>query len=354
MDPGATEARLDLAETYRLDGRPDDALSILEDARRADPTRFDVPQRIGHLRFGTEPVPSKRAPLADPTLVLRAYNEAADLAPGRFETPVAYARVHRRQGRLKDASDALAKARDVAQARGQGLPGELLLESFRLAEAQGAHPRDALGILTLALTAGPGGASEVLREADACLDAAEEKDASEANVRKDADGAALRYAGLIVAGRVDPAAVRATAARAAEAGKHRRALALYRALLTDPFVAADPDIALAARESATHVDREAADLLAVRARVLLGFEALGKGDAPGAERHFRAALARDDGDAAIHYGLARALARQGRKDEAGVALRRALDLEPGVAARLVDDPDLDGVTPAPKKPAPKK
>ncbi len=60
------------------------------------------------------------------------------------------------------------------------------------------------------------------------------------------------------------------------------------------------------------------------ARVNLGYAHLGLGDAAKAEQAFRAALALRESQANAHYGLALALAAQGRRDAARAAMRRFL------------------------------
>ena len=60
------------------------------------------------------------------------------------------------------------------------------------------------------------------------------------------------------------------------------------------------------------------------ARVNLGYAQLGLGQARAAEQAFRAALALRESQANAHYGLALALAKQRRWDEARSAMRRFL------------------------------
>lgn len=324
-DPGATEARLDVAETYRREGRRGDAMATLATARRFDPTRFDVPQRLGHLHLGDEPTPGATAPEGAPAYVeaLRAYNEAAALQPGRFETPLAHARVHRRRGDLARADAALEDAARAAAARGQGTPAELLLEVFRLSEAVGAPLSDRVAALALALRAGPGATGDVLAEADAALGTATPSATA-------ADAAAVRFTGALRAGQVAPEAVRAAARAAAAAGDGARAVARYRALLADPYATPHPDLALEARAAAVGVDPARAEAWAGLARTLLGFEALARGDAAAATREFRAALARDGTDVLAWLGLARAAAATGDPEEAARARARAAELDPKV------------------------
>ncbi|HVG92833.1 MAG TPA: O-antigen ligase family protein [Planctomycetota bacterium] len=344
-DSGATEARLDIAETWRIEGRADLAREALLEAGRHDPTRVDVPLRLGHLALGPEEPPSRQVPPADPLAILRHYNDAAALAPDRFEVDVAYARVHRRRGDAKAAGAALRDAQGKAARLSRGIPGEILLESFRLAEAEGDASRAATGILGLALEASPlSVAADIRREADACALAADTAGragpADPRASRADFDAARRRYAALALTRRGDLTGIRALARARTQAGQDRAALAAYLGLLADPFAAPDTDLVLEARAVASRVDREIAEALAARGRALLGFEALSKGDAVAAETQFRIAISKDPGGAAAHFGLAKALVRQRRREEAAVALAKALAADPTVADRAATDPDL--------------
>jgi Tfp pilus assembly protein PilF len=358
-DPGATEARLDLAEVHRAQGRPDEARAVLEEAGRRDPTRYDVPLRLGHLAVGPEAPPSRRRDLGAAAIeALRRYNDAAALAPWRFETHVAFAKVARRQGNLPEAGRELRVANGMDRER-----AEILLESFRLAEAEGTPSWQTAGILALALAKEPSRAWEVRREAVEALDAgeAEEKAAIEKAReslspdfgRADADfeAAALRFTGLLAADLEDPRGLRAEAEAEAGAGRHRRALARFRALLADPYATPEADLAFAAASSASRVDGDLAAQLKARGRVLLGYEALAKGDVPAAVRDFTAAREKEPRSVAAAYGLARALARAGKPAEAATALRAAVDLDPVAGEHASRDPDLSSVWPlvAPRK-----
>jgi len=348
VDPGATEARLDMAEIHRRRGRREDARDVLVRARELDPTRFDVPLRLGHLALGDEPPPRVAAPPDDPTAVLRLYDEAIALGPARFEGPVALARFHRRLGDLAGARRELARARALG-----GLNGEVLLESFRLAEAERSSPADAAAILALALAASPSLAGEVDREAGRLLDAgdAEERRAFEAAAAALAGAelagadalfaaATLRRSAIVIAGLAPKAAWYVEAKGDAARGRHRRAVATWRSLLSDPFAAEIPELAFAASKSAARFDAALSEALSARGRVLQGFEELRADERPAAERDFRAAIGKVEGLAAAHYGLACVLARDGREAEAIAALARAIELDPNVAIRARDEPDL--------------
>ncbi len=184
VEPALTEARLDMAQSYALEDRRDDALAALIEARRFDPTRYDLVLRQGHVALGEEPVPGGPAsgtqgPGFEPLEPLRRYNEAALLAPGRFETEVAFARVARRLGDGDSAGIHLRKAESLAPGA-----GEILFESFHLAEVEGrADERQLASILAFALAAEVGLAGTIRREALACEEAALER-SSEARARQ--------------------------------------------------------------------------------------------------------------------------------------------------------------------------
>lgn len=365
IDPGATEARLDVAELHRRAGRAGDARTVLERARRADPTRFDVPLRLGHLALGDEPLPGTQAPLADPVAALRLYDEAVALDPSRFEGPVALARFHRRTGDLAAARHSLQRAKELG-----GLRGEVLLESFRLARAEGSPSEAATAILALALGASPGLGAEVEREAKRCLDAgdAEETRALEAAAaaRSGADlaradalygEATIRRSAILAAGLVARTTLRGEAAADAARGRHRRAVATFRAILADPFAREDPRIALAASSSAARFDAALSDALSARGRTLQAFDELDAGDLAAAARDFRAAIAKTPSLAAAHYGLARVLARSDADVEAVAELTRAIALSPDARTHADGEPDLERIRtrippPAPASPGP--
>lgn len=351
LDPGATEARLDVAELHRRDGRDDDALDVLRRARACDPTRFDVPLRMGHLTLGEEPLPGSPNDVADPVAALRLYDEAIALAPARFEGPAALARFHRRMGDLPTARRELARARALG-----GLTGETLLESFRISEAEGADPGASTAILSLALAASPSLAADVDRETRALLDAgdAEETRALEAAAkalsgadmsRTDAHYAAavVRRAAVVAAGLASKPALTDEAGGDAARGRHRRAVATYRALLADPFGHEDPRVAFAAASSAARFDAALSDAFSARGRTLQGFEELSLAQLAPAERDFRAAIAKTPALAAAHYGLARTLALGGDEAAAAAALARAIELEPAARARAEREPGLASV-----------
>ena len=130
-----------------------------------------------------------------------------------------------------------------------------------------------------------------------------------------------------------------------KASRHRRALARYRALLADPYATPDADLAFEAASSASRVNGDLANQLKARGRLLLGFEALAKGDIAAAERDFRAAREKEPANAVARYGLARALARAGRPDEAVVELQEAVRLDPSARGHAESEPDLAGVAP---------
>ncbi len=226
LDPGATEARLDVADTHRVEGRPDLARATLEEARRLDPTRFDPPLRLGHLLLGEEPLPGVSSPPKDPIAILRLYDDARLLAPDRMEGPVALARFYRRSGDLEHAGAELRRATDLG-----GLRGELLVESFRLAEAQHAPATAQAGILATGLAAAPALAPALAREADRVLDAADAEERRALDVAATAHAppdlaqakawyaaASVRLAGLALGQALAPATLRALGAGSVTAG----------------------------------------------------------------------------------------------------------------------------------------
>ncbi len=348
IDPGATEARLDMAELHRAAGRDDDARAVLRRAHELDPTRFDVLLRLGHLTLGDEPLLVREAAPADPIAVLRLYTDAIALAPTRFEGPAALARFHRRMGDLESARRELARARELG-----GLRGEVLLESFRLAEAEHAPAQTTTAILALALGASPSLGGEIERETLRLMDAgdAEETRSLEAAAaaKSGADmtradeifGVAIvRRTAVLAAGLVSRGALREEAALDAARGKHRRAVATYRAILADPFAPEDSRTALAASSSAARFDSALSEAFSARGRTLQGYEELDVDDLVAAERDFRAAIKKYPDLAAAHYGLARVLARAGGDVEAVAELTRAVTLNPDAWTRAQDEPDL--------------
>src|SRR5439155_21994410 len=209
----------------------------------------------------------------------------------------------------------------------------------------------------LALSASPPLAGGVVREAWRFLDAgeAEEKEAIErakatlapdfAAASRDFDAATRRLAGLVLSGLVDRRALRGVARREAADGRHRRALASYRALFADDYAAGDADLAFEVGKSASRVDSGLAALWDSRGRALIGFQALERGDLEEALRDFRAAVSKDAGSAAAKYGLARALGRAGQPEEAAPYLREAIALDPEALERAKAEPDLAAVLP---------
>jgi tetratricopeptide (TPR) repeat protein len=367
-DPSMTEARLDVAKTYEIEGRVDDARATLVEARRLDPTRYDVAMRLGHLALGPEPVPGAAPVAFDPVAALREYNEAARLSPTRFEHLVAQARVERRLGRLAEAGTWLRRAHARAPRS-----AEVYVESFRLAEAEAQVPDVQYGtILAEALALDRGFAGDVRREVERFLDAGEarERSAREAAVRdpratdfssaeRAFDAARVRMEAMLFAEARDPADLLLLARDEADAGRHRRALARYRALLTWtlPGAAAGSaperllaltrraDLLLEAANAASRVDGARARSFFAQGHLLKGVELLEKGDLEGAETVLRIA-AKDDPDSAhAHFALARVLARRGKTDAAREALREALRLSPDLADSARRQPDLAPLLP---------
>jgi tetratricopeptide (TPR) repeat protein len=282
VEPGLTAARLDVAQSYVQQGRPADAQAALLEARRADPTRYDVALRRGHVLLGPEPAPG--APPAtpfDPIEVLRLYNEAAELAPGRFETEVAYARTARRTGDLDGAGHYLRAAQRIA-----GEAGEVLYEAFHLAEAEGrADERLLAAFLTLALVADPALATSARREAAACYEAGAWSPLS------------VRVLALLTTGDEDPRTAASDAARHAAEGRHEASVALRRALLAhlgdtppdDPrehrgYYRRRGDLLVVTAQSAARFDGALARALYAEGHLLKGLEYLEEGALPEARR----------------------------------------------------------------------
>jgi tetratricopeptide (TPR) repeat protein len=297
VEPGLTAARLDVAQSYVQQGRPADAQAALLEARRADPTRYDVVLRQGHVALGPEPVPGAppEAPL-DPLEPLRRYNQAAELAPGRFETEVAYARVARRMGDLDGAGHYLRSAQRIA-----GEAGEVLYEAFHLAEAEGrADERLLAAFLTLALVADPALATPARREAAACYEAGL-RGTSKLAFR----ALSVRVLALLTTGDEDPRTVASDAARHAAEGRHEASVALRRALLAHlgdappddarehrDFYRRRGDLLVATAQSASRFDGALARALYAEGHLLKGLEYLEEGALPEARRWLE--KARDD------------------------------------------------------------
>jgi tetratricopeptide (TPR) repeat protein len=365
-DPGMTEAWLDIARTYEIAGRVEDARQALEEAGRRDPRRFDVPMRLGHLIVGPEPVPGEASPALDGIAAHRAYNEAEARGPDRFEVAVARARIARRLGSLEEAGAHLRRANE--RTPGQA---ETYLESFRLAEVEGrTTDLGTAGILALAVAVDPRIAADVRREAERFLATGLEREAAARRAvgeggRLPAEGidhaaadrafaaAARRFAGLLHGGAEDAAAFLAAAEADAEAERFRASLARYRALLswaTLGGVEAGPDRAARlerladlfsrAAKVATRVDGDLARHLYARRKATEGAALMERADWPRARAMLEDALADAPEDAEVLLALARTLLHQGEPDAAEARLLEALAKDPAQADAARRAPDL--------------
>jgi len=387
-DPAMTEARLDLAQVYVLEGRPKDARSVLDEALRRDPTRYDIPRRIMELLLGPEPVPGD-APLSPDRLeathwlhVVDWMNRARELAPERFENLVDEARFARRRAAdksgLSRAGAWLRKALQAAPGGPQGPPAEVLIESFRLAEAE--HTLSGLfysSILTGALKKNPRPARRLAAEAERFLDIGQERqeaaleraqgdpaDLDMAAANRAFNAAAVRLTALLYADQLGPDETLKAARVDKEARRFRRALARYRSLLAwtlppkegepeDPLqgpralevLARQGDLLLEAASVAHRVDRALALFYRLRGQLLIGVELLEtrplkKDRLRNARRKFEGVIESDPDQADAHYGLARTLTLLGDDEEAEAALLEALRQRPGLGPRAVSEPDL--------------
>ncbi|MFM8981017.1 MAG: O-antigen ligase family protein [Planctomycetia bacterium] len=352
VEPGLSEARMDMAHAWVLEERAQEAAEVLREARRHDPTRYDLALRQGHVALGPEPVPGAPAPALEPLEPLRRYNEAQALDPSRFETEVAYARVARRLGDLDSAGEHLRRAEGLG-----GRTGELLVESFRLAEAEGrADERTLAAILTLALATDEGQAPALRRSLAACEAAAEAReavvraaaqvgDARRAGVARAWSAFTVRLLALLQAGLDDAGAVREEARAALRAGRHGGALARLRAVLAAPpgeapaqgaeragWLGLRGDLLLEAAGAASRVDGALARGYFAEGHLLKGLEFLERGLLPEAQRLL--AKAAEDDPAAPDALAWLALARLRAGDAAGgeAALLQSLERDPSGAA----------------------
>jgi len=371
VEPALTEARLDMAQSYALEGRREDALAALVEARRFDPTRYDLVLRQGHVALGPEPVPGfgrGESTGFDPLEPLRRYNEAALLAPERFETEVAFARVARRLRDLDSAGTHLRRAEALT-------PGtaETLFESFHLAEVEGgADERQLASILAFALAADVGLAGTIRREALACEKAALERsyEARAAATVESQDWSqverawsafTVRALALLAAGLVDPDLLVREARAHTEAGDHRAALARQRALLawTGDQAPADPagrlafferrgNLLIEAAKTSSRFDGALARTFYAEGHLLKGLEFLERGLLAEARRMLENATSESPSDARPAVALARACARLLDLEAAEAALLTALTRDPKVAGVLASEADLAQVLPREK------
>ena len=402
-DPGMTEARLDIAQTYVAEGNRAAAREALEGALPHDPTRFDLRIRLGHLAVGEEPVPGEASGEDhDPVAALRAYNEAGRLDPDRFELGVAQARLARRRGQLEAAAGYLRGALETIapeaarilrtppptddgarEAMAQRLiarqrealntlaehpeSAEVLLESFRLAELEGKAPDLWIaGLLKLALLVNPRLAGAVEGEARRFLDvgtsrAEQARAAVEGTLtrpdydRADRafDAAALRLAGLLHAEVLDPERLLREARQEADARAWRAAYARYRALLSHaaslpPAAGADrarqldvlAELYSESAKVATRTDSQRAKHAYARSRAMRGAAHLLRGEWDEARTWLTRAAEEAPADGEVRLALARALVELGDLDAAEEALLEAVERAPVLASAARADESL--------------
>jgi len=370
-DHGMTEAWLDLARTYELEDRVDDARAALLEAARRDPTRYDVRMRLGHLALGAEPVPGEPSGADfDAILAHRHYNEAERLVPQRFETAVARARIARRRGDLAQATAELGRAEAI-----RPKAPEILLESFRLAEVERKIlDLGVAGILGLAVAADPDLAPRMEREAE---DLITEGRAREAQARQAVEGtltppdytaadrayaaAARRLAGLLHGGGADPGALLARARTDEEERAWRPALARLRAILswasTAPpeigrtrveWLGSLADALERAARAASRTDGALARHLYARAHAAQGALLLEEREWKEARRVLERAVQDSPSDARVRVDLARALVRTGDADGAEQQLLDALVRDPDLRYEILAHPDFPALVGRPE------
>lgn len=370
-DPGMTEARLDIARSWEDEGRVDDARDALGEAARRDPTRYDVPMRRGHLALGREPVPGERSgDDFDPILAHRHYNEAERIAPDRFETAVARARIARRRGDLEEAAAQLQRAEAM-----QPKAPETLLEAFRLAEVERKIPD--LGVATilgLAVAAEPGFAPRIEDEAE---DLIAEGRAREATARQAVKGtltppdyaaadraygaAARRIAGLLHGRGVDPGGVLARARSEEDERAWRPALARLRAVLSWASTA-PPDLGRTRAEwlrsladaleraarAASRTDGALARHFFARAHAAQGALLLAEQEWKAARGVLERAVRESPRDARVRVDLARALVGTGEADGAERELLEAVALHPDLRYEILANPVFEALVGRPE------
>jgi tetratricopeptide (TPR) repeat protein len=363
-DPGMTEARLEIAHSYRREDRMEDARDALLEAARRDPTRFDVHMRLGHLALGKEPVPGERS--GDDFDAVRAhghYNAAEHVGPDRFEVPVARARIARRLGDLEEARAQLL----AAEARVAKAP-ETLLESFRLAEVERrTTDLGVASILALSLLADRALGGLVEREAEDMLAEGRAREALARQAVKGTlqppdytsadrayDAAALRFAGLMHARILQPGPALAAARMDEDARAWRAALTRLRAVLSWA-VTAPPELggsriewlrSLAdaferAARAATRTDAPLARYLFARAHATQGALLIEEKEWEAARGVLEKAVRASPHDANVRVDLARVLVRLHDPDGALHVLLEALEISREVAPRILHERDFE-------------
>lgn len=401
IDPGKTEARLDLARLMEIDGRIDDARAVLMEATRRDPTRFDVWMRLGHLEIGDEPIPGDPLPDdIDWVAALGRYNRARLVAPERFEYDLALARMDRRKAsspdelaaidiRLGEIAGRFAPKDAKPLERFARAPAEVMVEGFRMAEARGAGEGVSNALLRLAMRKDPDVAILMRREADRLLAAGQRReDAAKEKVKDLVDpetgdidpskfdpkafasadrafgAAAVRLAALLQEGGLDVAGQLAQARGEKELRRYRMSLARYRGLLAavqDQQSAArmleDPsraqswraDLLREAAIVAQKIDAARARSLWTRSFTVQAEHYLRQDELPRALALLKRAIENYDAEFAdSYYVLARVQVRLGATDEAAAALVRALELGPHWKLPAAQEPDFADIRKRPE------
>ena len=369
LDPGMTEARMDRAEVLSILKEPDRAMTVLRDARTRDPTRFDTAIRLAHLALGPEPVPGD-PPAGNPSAdVLMAYNRARALAPDRFENIVADARMLRRSGgreNLKKAGERLRHALRTLGVASPNAPTEIIVESFRIAEAEAQASEPMLaGVLQLGLEKDRRVCGRMEREAIRFLDRGEARieearsKISMATTKLDTQGAdrafraaTIRLAALSLAGWIHPERTAARAKELAKERRFRRSVAWWRALLVLTTVtdeqgesvvpsAKRADWLIAAAKAATRYDAALARTYFHQGHMLLGAEMLAGKQWKQAKRLLTKVVEDDPKNGGARLALAKALIGLGETGGAGDQVVRALTDHPELRANARVDPAFD-------------
>jgi tetratricopeptide (TPR) repeat protein len=404
-DPGKTESRLDTARTYEIEDRDKDAESALREAVRHDPSRFEVRMRLAHLALGPEPVPGE--PPADRvwTPLVRRYNEARALSPDRFENAVAEARLLRRRfgtvESLLEADQLLNEAaapfapkhapKELAHLTGEkkqaltvrerlmSAPAELVLESFRLAEAMRRTPSfqaeaarnpkavlpTELGmslVLQLALVKDSALGTLMKREAYRLLEIARTRE-EEAKVsvattldtgdfapaQRAYDAATIRLAALLRSHLLDAGELLQEARRMRQAKSYRQATARFRALVAymndarnSQFIGQHSDgreqLLREAAVAASPVDGDLSREWFGRAFTMRAESLLRAKDFEGAEAAIERAYGYGGNDPDILFLEAVVHARKGGDERAARALLEAIRRNPDLRASALQNP----------------
>ncbi len=369
-DPALTEARLDLAQTYVVEDRSDDALAVLREGVHHDPRRYELFRRQAEVLAGPEPVPGDALPQLDEVAIRRTLNQAAERAGRPHLAFVDDAWFWRRTGHLELAGAALRQASGGVAGPDAAPPAEVFYEAFRLAEWEGRAPDlFVAAILMQALAANPAPALRLRAEAERFLDegdrrmeaaraAVEEgaKRVDDASAQRAYAAAAVRLTALLHEGRSDAQEVLRRAREELANRQFRRALARFRSLLAWALPGAEEaltrgpeglqvlarqaDLLIEAAQVASRVDAELARLFFAQGHVRLGLELLERGQWDEARRRLEGVLADDPAMAEAAYALARGFARASQPGDAAHFLLHALQHKPALARPALREPDF--------------